>query len=115
MFKRRAPRHVPLGRQFVQLPPVGDQHSRVQAIGVGRRRAIDPQIDLDRAALDLLADGGFDLRLERVVAFRRAVADLEVAAIDRPQLDRHGDAVFLRTGLAESGHAEQQETPRNVD
>jgi hypothetical protein len=63
---------------------------------------------LNRTAFDLLADRRFDLRRERIVSFTRTIADLEVAAVDGPQLDRHGDAVLLATGLAESGHAEQQ-------
>ncbi len=45
---------------------------------------------------------------ERRIAFARAQRDLEIAAVDRPDLDGHGEAVFLPAGFAEAGHAEKQ-------
>ena len=48
-----------------------------------------------------------DPRLQRRVALGGADRQLEVAVVDRADLDRHGDAVALAMRLAKTGHAQE--------
>ena len=66
------------------------------------------EVELHGAAADRVARDRFDLGLEAGVAFARAVAELEVPAVDRADFDGDGQSVRLAAGLAKAGHADEQ-------
>ena len=69
--------------------------------------ALDADVDRERAAADVPADDLLQLRLEHRVRVGAADRHLQVAVVDRANLDGDRQAVGLGPGFAEPGHAEQ--------
>src|SRR5438552_1718553 len=64
-------------------------------------------MDLQRAALDALADYFFDLGFQQVIRLCGAERDLEVAVIQRAHLDGNVDGIALEMGIGVARHAQQ--------
>ena len=77
----------PLRRKARRAGPIALDDRGVDAVAIGRKLAVDAEIDLHGAAAHRLADDGLDVGLEAGIAVRRAIAELEVPVVDRPHFD----------------------------
>ena len=91
-----------------ELVAVARQGDGVEPVVLGPLGPLDPERELDRPPADRLADEPFELGLEGAVGVADLGVELEVAVVDRPDLDADRPAVVLEPGLAESGHAQEQ-------
>jgi len=91
----------------LELVDILVENPRIEAKIVGAREMADTQVAGDRAPLDGVTQHRIDQRFQHAVAFGCADIRLEIAIVDRANLNRNGVPFALLDHFAESGHAEQ--------